>query len=231
MQHWFQIVGSKSRNISNVKEILPSQKTALIFIPPNLGVFPHHSTVCFHERQLLGLPAFYSWQLLSPLSRPSPHLLFSLHMCCFRKQISYDNIWPKESIVWWLLSLISGGKLTYGPVLSHRTGKKGAGTSLQQEWIQRLNLSLYLSSSWLCWWCLATYSPSECGNRNSGCRQFQPHSCSSLTLDQANGAFCGFPENDSRSWWACLGCLSFLDSSLWFKGWQCDWQAHQNVME
>ena len=108
-------------------------------------MFPHHSTVCFHERQLLGLPAFYGWQLLSPLSRPSPHLLFSLHMCCFRKQISYDNIWPKESIVWWLLSLISGGKLTYGQVLSHCTGKKGAGTSLQQEWIQRLNLSLYLS--------------------------------------------------------------------------------------
>lgn len=120
-------------------------KNCIDFHPTKFGsVLPHHSTVCFHERRLLGLPAFYSWQLLSPLSRPSPHLLVSLHMCSYRKQVSYDNIWPKESIVWWLLSLISGGKLTYWPVLSHCTGKKGAGTSLQQEWIQRLSLSLYL---------------------------------------------------------------------------------------
>ena len=45
MQHWFQIIGSKSRNISNVKEILPSQKFAWIFIPTNLGV-------CFPTTQL-----------------------------------------------------------------------------------------------------------------------------------------------------------------------------------
>lgn len=96
---------------------------------------------------------------------------------------------------------------------------------------KRSNLPLYLLWFWLCWWCLTTFSPSECGNRNHDCRQFQPLSCSSLTLDQANGASCGFPENDSRSWWACLGCLSFLDSLLWLKGWQCDWQAHQNIME
>lgn len=229
-----RIIGSKSRNISNVKEILSSQKIAPVYTPTKCVVFPHHPTVCFHERLFLGLPTFSGQQLLSPLSRSSPHLsplLLSLHTCSFSKQTPHDIIWPEESIVWRLLSLISSGKLTYLLVLSHIPGKKGAGTSLRQEWIQRLKLSLYLSYSWLCWSCLTTFSPPECSNRNYSCRQLQPHSSSSVTRDQAKGPSCDFPENNSRRWQARQEYLVFLDSSLGLKGLECDWQAHQNIME
>ena len=124
---------------------------------------------------------------------------------------------------WWKTNLLAGIESLHWEERSWNQPPAGVNPKAQ-------SFSVFVWS-WLCWWRLATVSPSECGDRNRGCRQFQPHSCSSLTLDQANGASCGFPENDSGPWWACLGCLSLLDSSLWFKGWQCDWQAHQNVME
>lgn len=216
-----RIIGSKSRNISNVKEILSSQKIAPVYTPTKCVVFPHHPTVCFHERLFLGLPTFSGQQLLSPLSRSSPHLsplLLSLHTCSFSKQTPHDIIWPEESIVWRLLSLISSGKLTYLLVLSHIPGKKGAGTSLRQEWIQRLKLSLYLSYSWLCWSCLTTFSPPECSNRNYSCRQLQPSLFQFCNSRPGKRAFLWLPWKQFQTLAGPTGIFSVPWLITWVKG-------------
>lgn len=233
MQHWVELLAQRAGTFQTLKKYCLPKKLHQFTLPPNVLCFPTTQLSASMKGSSLVCPPFLA-SSFSPLSRSSPHLsplLLSLHTCSFSKQTPHDIIWPEESIVWRLLSLISSGKLTYLLVLSHIPGKKGAGTSLRQEWIQRLKLSLYLSYSWLCWSCLTTFSPPECSNRNYSCRQLQPHSSSSVTRDQAKGPSCDFPENNSRRWQARQEYLVFLDSSLGLKGLECDWQAHQNIME
>lgn len=184
-----RITGSKNRDISSLWNIakLPS-------LPPSF-VLPWF-TCLSDNQQVLNLP-----------SRSSLHLspvIFSPQVLLQEAGSSRYNLAQRVNCLR-LLLLISERKLTALPVLNLITGKKGAGTSLRQEWNQRLNLSvLFLTFGS----CLATFSPPECGSSNRSCRQLQPHSSSSdsrrgeglYILDKGELNLDIYPSSGLRCW-------------------------------
>lgn len=166
----------------------------------------------FSDQSSVFLFSYLHW-ILSPL-------LFSLNTCSFRMQISQYNFWVQR------VNLIL---LT---ILESYHWKKGIGTNLRQEWIQRLKLPVSI--------CLILgvlggvqlyfhFLNKAIGNKAASSSSLM---LLILWLDEAKRSFClahlkTIPDPADSTWIFTLS----LDWPSWPKGLEYDWQPHQNIME
>lgn len=153
-----------------------------------------HGSVCFPITQLSASMECYSLFRL-PVHWPAPsqpsfqifscipsHLLFSLNTCSFRKQIPHNILWPKESVVWGLLSMTSGRHNTTGHSWVKALGRKelepASGRSESRS--SNSHISLILGAIGLVWLHFHLLSTAI---GNISCRQPWAHSYRSRTLD------------------------------------------------